>query len=114
MLYRINIATAINVAQVQRINKLITSSKNTHFLLKLQIKANKRSVDSLAKELEKVKKDQARQRAESIVQYEKHYKAQLLAEEKHKKFHAFTNENISRLYKTFKGMEKKLKEELKD
>ena len=41
-------------------------------------------------------------------------KAQKPAEEKHKKFLALTNENMSRVSKTFKDLEKKLKEELKD
>ena len=78
------------------------------------MEAKKRSVDVLAKELETVKKDQARQRAESIAQHEKQQKAQQLAEEKHKKFFALTNANMSRVSMTFKGMEKKLKEELED
>ena len=64
--------------------------------------------------LETVKKDQARQRAESIAQHEKLQTAQQLAEEKHKKFLALTEANMSRVSKTFKGMEKKPKEELKD
>ena len=48
------------------------------------MEADKRSVDNLAKELETVKKDQARQRVELIAQHEKHQKAQQLAEAKHK------------------------------
>ena len=82
--------------------------------MKLQMEADKKSVDALAKELETVKKDQARQRAESIAQHEKQQKAQQLAEEKHKKFLSLTDANMSRVSKTFKGMEKKQKEELKD
>ena len=46
--------------------------------------------------------------------HEKQRKAQKLAKEKHKKFLALTDENISRVSKTFKDLEKKLKEELKD
>ena len=114
LLSRINMAAAINAAQMQRIDKWTTSSENAHSVLKLQMEADKRSVDNLAKELETVKKDQARQRAESIAQHEKQQKAQQLAEEKHKKFLALTDANMSRVSKTFKGMEKKLKEELKD
>ena len=114
LLSRINMAAAINAAQMQRIDKWTTSSENAHSALKLQMEADKRSVDNLAKELETVKKDQARQRAESIAQHEKQQKAQQLAEEKHKKFLALTDANMSRVSKTFKGMEKKLKEELKD
>ena len=76
VLSRINMAAAINAAQMQRIDKWMTSSENAHSTLKLQIDADKRSVDNLAKELETVKKDQARQRAESIAQHEKQQKAQ--------------------------------------
>ena len=75
------------------------------------MEADKKSVDGLAKELEIVKKDQARQRAVSIAQHEKQQKAQQLAEEKHYIFLALTDANMSRVSKTFKGMEKKLKEE---
>ena len=57
LLSRINMAAAINAAQIQRIDKWTTSSKNAHSTLKLQIEADKRSVDNLAKELETVKKD---------------------------------------------------------
>ena len=64
--------------------------------------------------METVKKDQTRQRAESIAQHEKQQKAQQLAEEMPKKFLALTDVNMSRVSKTFKGMEKKLTEELKD
>ena len=71
LLSRINMAAAINAAQMQRIDKWTTSSENAHSVLILQMEADKRSVDNLAKELEKVKKDQARQRAESIAQHEK-------------------------------------------
>ena len=38
----------------------------------------------------------------------------LFRSEKHKKFLALTDANMSRVSKTFKGLEKKLKEELKD
>ena len=61
------------------------------------MEADKKSVDALAKELETVKKDQARQRAESIAQHEKQQKAQQLAEEKHKQFLTLTNANMSRV-----------------
>ena len=71
LLSRINMAAAINAAQMQRIGKWTTSSENAHSTLKLQMVADKRSVDNLAKELETVKKDQARQCAESIAQHEK-------------------------------------------
>ena len=64
----INMATAVNAAQMLRINKWTTSRENAHSVLQLQMEAHKRSVDALAKELETVKKDQARQRAESIAQ----------------------------------------------
>ena len=83
LLNRINMAAAVNAAQMQRIDKWTTSSENAHSVLRLQMEADKRSVDALAKELETVKKDQARQRAESIAQHEKQQKAQQLAEEKH-------------------------------
>ena len=56
----IRMAAAVNVAQLQRIGKWLTSSENTHLALKLQMEADKKSVDSLAKELETVKNDQAR------------------------------------------------------
>ena len=59
-------AAAVNVAQMQRIEKWSTSSMNAHMALKLQLEADKKSVDSLEKELETVKKDQARQRSESL------------------------------------------------
>ena len=114
LLSRINMAATINAAQMQRIDKWTTSSENANSVLRLQMEADKRSVDNLAKELETVKKDQARQRAELIAQHEKQQKARQLAEEKHKKFLALTDANMSRVSKTFKGMEKKLKEELKD
>ena len=67
------------------------------------MEADKRSVDSIAKELETVKKDQARQQVESIAQHKKEQQAQQLAKEKHKKFLALTDENISRVSKTFRG-----------
>ena len=68
---RINMAAAVNAVQMQRIDKWTTSCENAHLALRLQIEADKRSVDALAKELETVKKDHARQRAESIAQHEK-------------------------------------------
>ena len=111
---RINMAAAVNAAQMQRIEKWTTSSENAHSALRLRMEADKKSVDALAKELETVKKDQARQCAESIAQHQKQQKAQRLTEEKYKKFLALTDANMSRVSKTFKGMEKKLKEELKD
>ena len=95
LLSRINMAAAINAAQMQSIDKWATSSENAHSALKLQMEADKRSVDNLANELETVKKDQGRQRAESIAQHEKQQKAQQLAEEKHKKFLALTDANMS-------------------
>ena len=109
LLGRINMATAVNAAQMQRFEKWMTSCENAHSALRLQMEADKKSVDALAKELETVKKDQARQRAESIPQHEKQQKAQQLAAEKHKKFLALTDTKMSRVPKTFKGMEKKLK-----
>ena len=69
LLGRINMAAAVNAAQMQRIEKWTTSSENAHSALRLQMEADKKSVDSLVKELETVKKDQARQRAESIAQH---------------------------------------------
>ena len=78
------------------------------------MEADKRSVDALAKELETVKKDQARQWAQSIAQHEKQPKAPQLAEEMHKKFLALTKVNMSRVSKTLTGMEKMRNEELKD
>ena len=66
LLGQINMAAAVNAAQMQRIEKWTTSSENAHSALKLQMEADEKSVDALAKELETVKKDQARQRAESI------------------------------------------------
>ena len=57
---RINIAAAVNAAQMQRIEKWLTFSEHAHMALKLQMEADKKSVDSLVKELETVKKDQAR------------------------------------------------------
>ena len=114
LLCRFNMAVAINAAQMQRIDRWATSKENAHCALKLQMDADKRPVDNLAKELETVKTDQARQRAESVAQHEKQQKAQQLAEEKHKKFLALTDANMLSVSKTFKGMEKKLKEELKD
>ena len=56
----INIAAAVNAAQMQRIEKWTTSSENAHSALRLQMEADKKSVDALAKELETVKKDRAR------------------------------------------------------
>ena len=109
LLGRINMAAAVNAAQLQRIEKWTTSSENAHSALRLQMEADKKSVDALAKELETVKKDQARQRVGSIVKHEKQQKALQLAEEKHKKFLAITDANMSRVSKTFKGIEKKLK-----
>ena len=67
LLSRINMATAVNAAQMQRIKKWSTSSENAHMALKLQMEADKKSVYSLAKELETVKKDQVRQQSESLV-----------------------------------------------
>ena len=61
LLGRINLAAAVNAAQMQRIEKWITSSENAHSALRLQMEADMKSVDALAKELETVKKDQARQ-----------------------------------------------------
>ena len=66
-------------------------------------------MDALANELETVKKDQARQRAESITQHEKQQMALQLAAEKYKKFLSLSNANMSRVSWTFKGMEKKLR-----
>ena len=60
LLNRINMAAAVNAAQMQRIDKWTTSSENAHSVLQLQIEADIRSVDALAKELETVKKYQAR------------------------------------------------------
>ena len=91
---RINLAAAVNAAQMHMIDKWTTSSENSHSVLRLQIQVDKRSVDALAKELETVKKDQARQRAESIAQHEKQQQALQLAEEKHKKFLNLTNVNM--------------------
>ena len=108
----INMAAAVNAAEMLRIDKWTTSSENSHSVLRLQLEADKRSVDALAKELETVKQDQARQWVESIAQHEMQQKAQQLAEEKHKKFLALTHANMSKVSKTLKGMEKKLKEEL--
>ena len=54
-------AAAVHAAQMQRIEKWSTSSVNACMVLKLQMGADKKSMDSLAKELETVKKDQARQ-----------------------------------------------------
>ena len=71
LLSRINMAAAVNAAQMQRIEKWSTSSENTHMALKLQMEADKKSVDRLAKELDTVKKDQARQRSESLAQHAK-------------------------------------------
>ena len=45
-------AAAVNAAQMQRIEKWPNSSENTQLALKLQLEADKKSVDSLAKELE--------------------------------------------------------------
>ena len=42
-------AAAVNAAQMQRIGKWSTSSENAHMALKLQMEADKKSVDSLAK-----------------------------------------------------------------
>ena len=61
LLGRINMAAAVNAAQMQRIEKWTTSSENAHSALRLQMEADKKSVDALAKELETVKTDQARQ-----------------------------------------------------
>ena len=71
LLGRINMAAAVKAAQMQRIEKWMTSSKNAHSALKLQMEADSKSVDALAKEFDRVKKDQARQRAELIAQHEK-------------------------------------------
>ena len=71
-------------------------------------------MDASAKELKIVKKDQASQQAESIAQHEKQQKTLQLAEEKHKTYLALTDENMSRVSKTFRGIEKKQMEELKD
>ena len=57
LLERINMAAVINAAQMQRIEKWTTSSVNAHLALRLQMEANTKSVDALAKELETVKKD---------------------------------------------------------
>ena len=66
LLARINMAEAVNAAQIERIDKWTSSSENPHLALRLQMKADKRSVDALTNELERVKNDQARLRAESI------------------------------------------------
>ena len=68
----------------------------------MQMEADKKSINSLAKELETVRKDQARQRLEYLAQHEKQRKAQKLAEEKHKKYLALIVENMYRVSKTFK------------
>ena len=81
LLGQINMAAAVNAAQIQRIEKWTISSENAHSALRLQMEADKKSMDALAKEFETVKKDHARQRAESIAQHEKQQKAQQLAEE---------------------------------
>ena len=99
---------------MERIDQRTTSSENTHSAFKLQIEADKKSVEHLAMELETVEKWQACRRSEFIAHHEKQQKAQQLAKEKYKKYLALTNANMSRLSKTLKGMEKKLKEELKD
>ena len=104
LLGRINMAAAVNVAQMQRIEKWTTSSGNAHSALRLQMEADYRIVDSLAKELDTAKKDHARQRAEAIAQHEKQQEAQMVAEEKHKKFLALTDENMARVSETFRGM----------
>ena len=66
LLNRINMVAAVNAALMQRTDKWTTFCENAHSVVRLQIEADKRFVDALAKELETVKKDQARQRAESI------------------------------------------------
>ena len=67
----INMATAVNAAQMQRIEKWSTFSEIAHMAMRLQMEADKKSVDSLLKELETVNKDQAGQRSESLAQHEK-------------------------------------------
>ena len=71
----INMAAAVHAAQMQRIDKWTTSSENVHSVLRLQMEADKRSMVMLAPELESVKMNQAKQRAESIVQHKKQQKA---------------------------------------
>ena len=95
---------------------MTTSSVNSLTAHLLRMEANKKSAEALAKVLETVKKDDARQQAESIVWHEKPQKSQQLAKEKHKKFLqvALTYSNMLRVSNTFKGMAKKLKEEFKD
>ena len=64
-------ASAVNGTQMERIEKWSTSSKNAHLALQLHMEADKKSVDCLAKELETVKMEQARQQSKSLAQYEK-------------------------------------------
>ena len=52
-------AATVNAAQMQKIEKWTTSSENAHSALRLQMEADKKTVDALAKKLETVKKDQA-------------------------------------------------------
>ena len=73
-LKQINMASTVNAAQMQRIKKWSTFGENAHLALKLHMEADEKSVDSLAKELETVKKDQARQQSESLAQHEKQRK----------------------------------------
>ena len=61
---------AVKAAQIHRLNKRIISCENAHLALGLQIEADLRSVVSLAKLLDTVKRDQASQRAESMAQHE--------------------------------------------
>ena len=56
----INMAAANKAAQIHRIDKWTTSSENAHSDLGLQMEADRRSVDALAKDLETVEKDQVR------------------------------------------------------
>ena len=66
LLRQINMTAAVNAAQMQTIDKWITSSANAHSALRLEMDEDKRYVDAIAKELETVKNNQASQRAESI------------------------------------------------
>ena len=69
LLSRINMAAAINAAQMQRIDMWTTSSENAHSAVKLQMEADQRYVDNLAKswkQLRRTKPDSEQSRLHSM------------------------------------------------
>ena len=86
LLAQINMQAAINTAQMERVNVWSIASDKKQALLKQQLEADKKSVDTLATELEYVKQEQTRARSKSKMAHLEAKRLQELAQLKHKRF----------------------------